>query len=416
MPVDTVAVERAQQVDIKPLIDTRAIEPTKEALEMKFDTSNIDALLNGDAGAPIIKIDGEVIRETPKTPVETPVITPSVEKKVETLATEKKIETPVSEPILKPPVEVKKEELPKVETKKEEVKAPDMADLSKLIKPPGADEDKFDYTLYDAATQLNLRNMSRQSRDWVAGQMKELQNLRQGQKEVFLQHEEGYVLSPEFKQLQQKDYYNKTEAQAWQEALLNIRQGKPYKNITGFDSQSGRPIYSAEQQPTDADQIRVENNLNKCLGAVENNRLQAQQLAGTHTNRVKADLATIDSVRKERFSWAQDPKILDYSMKTSSGTEKKLREIQSDFKSVWPSYMSSHPAVQVAADLMVALEIRTAELREALSKAAVANIKVGEAKLGEPKSDHQPGGDGKSTYKIGNQDIPKTFSLDMMPI
>lgn len=78
--------------------------------------------------------------------------------------------------------------------------------------------------------------------------------------------------------LQRDIYFADTEMQVWQQQLLNIKAGKNYRDITGWDAW-GNPVIAAERQPTDADKERVRMNFSKCLQTKGKMEEQLRQVA-----------------------------------------------------------------------------------------------------------------------------------------
>lgn len=426
-------------VVIKPGVTGTGItpqQPIEPPAEVKAMTFNLDEKLFSGGDGSTIKTDNgtELKVEAPEKKVEEPKkddvgtgLTPDKTK----APAEKKVEPEKKEEkkgVLKAPKEEPKKEEVKTEEKKEEaVTAPKKDDkattaekkeVSKLITPKLSAEkkeaaDTFDYTGFAPQEVTNLKNMSRQSRDWAAALVKQNKELASLKDSTYLQHEGAYVLSPDYKQLQQKQYLAVTEGRAWEQALLAIRGGKKFRDITGFDNR-GQPIMSEERDPSDADEIRVSANLNACIQA--NNALsgQLQEFPVQYKNRLQTDLQAIQQERNARFAWAQDPKLLEYSVEMEGGQEKKIKDIISDFTSMWPAYLQNSPGVKVAADMMVALVIRSAELREALNGQQVEKIKKEEAVRGEPTSEAAPTEITGET-KVNGHSVPKAFSLDGFP-
>lgn len=420
-------------VIIKPGVTGTGItpqQPIEPPAEVKAMTFNLDEnLFSGGDGSTIKTDNGTELKvEAPEKKEEkvaevTPVAKESVEKKE--VVTEKKEEKKEEKKsVLKAPKEEPKKEEVKPEEKKEAVAAEnkeekavatEKKEVSKLITPKSPAEkkeasDTFDYTGFAPQEVTNLKNMSRQSRDWAAALVKQNKELSSLKDSTYLQHEGAYVLSPDYKQLQQRQYLAVTEGRAWEQALLNIRGGKKFRDITGFDNR-GQPIMSEERDPSDADEIRVSSNLNACIQA--NNALsgQLQEFPTQYRNRLQTDLQAIQQERNSRFAWAQDPKLLEYSVEMEGGQEKKIKDIISDFTSIWPPYLQNSPGVKVAADMMVALVIRSAELREALNGQQVEKIKKEEAVRGEPTSEAAPTEITGET-KVNGHAVPKSFSLD----
>lgn len=252
--------------------------------------------------------------------------------------------------------------------------------------------------------------MSRQSREYVAKMIDENKQLSTLKDSNYLQHEQGYTLSPDFQKLQNKTYLAQTEAKCWEASLLNIKAGKPIQEITGF-SPNGEPIFDKAHTATDADEIRITNNLYACNQAAQQLSEQLQSFPQQFKQRIGQDLQTINEVQKEKFAWVADPKLLDYSITVDGQGEQKLKDIKNNFKSVFPSYLANSVAVDVASNLMVSLMIQSAELKEARNGQQIEQIKRQEVQRGEPSSDAAV----TEPSKLAAKGIPSVFSLEGLP-
>ena len=374
-------------INIKPATDAGKIptpqfpiEPPKEVKEMTFSTN--PSLDNSDDST--IKIDHKEVKTLePEIKKEVSVLKAPVEKieaKKEPTKKEEKVEVKKLESVLKAPEKaVEKKEEPIIEIKKEE-------SFKQITPVKEHKEDIFDYSSFTPQEQINLKNMSRQSREWASSLIKETKQLSSLKDSTYLQHEQGYTLSPEFQELRQKDYFARTEAQCWEQALLNIKQGKEFQDIVNFDK-NGNPIMGEKKVASDRDEIRIQNNLSACLSVTQQLNGQLQVFPQRFKQQIQTDLQAIEQVQKEKFAWVQDPKLLDYSIDTENGN-KKLHEVKSDFKSMLPIYLQNSPLADVASNLFVAMVIQGAELKEARNGKQIAEIKKEEASRGEPTSDN----------------------------
>jgi hypothetical protein len=169
---------------------------------------------------------------------------------------------------------------------------------------------------------------------------------------------------------------------------------------------------SEEKQPTDIDEIRISNSLSTCIQAISGLNNEIQQYPTRFKQQMVQDMQAIEQERKERFAWVADPKLLDHDVEVGdNGETRKVHEIRQDFKSLFPAYLANSPGVDVASDLMVALVIQGAQLREAQKGKQVAEIRKEEIKRGEPSSDAVNNSNGKVAHK----GIPSVFSLEGMP-
>jgi hypothetical protein len=393
-------------------------EPPKEIKEMSFsiDPKILGNVESGDSTITIDKKEIKTEQAEVKKEAEPILKAPKEEKKeVETNKEEptKKVEEAKKtgiESVLKAPKEevvVKKEE----QKKEESIKAEKKSELITPVREHKGDQDAFDYSGFSPAEQTNLKNMSRQSREWAAGLIKETKSLAALKDATYLQHEAGYTLSPEFQQLQQSTYLAQTEAQGWERALLNIKSGKPFQDVTGFDKQ-GNIILGKEKPATDADEIRIANNLTLCTQAAQQRNGALQQFPQRFKQQIQADLQAVEQARKEKFAWCADPKLLEFTLDID-GTDKKVKDVKSDFKAILPIYWQNSPIAEVASDMFVAMVIQGIELKEARNGKQIAEIKKQEATRGEPSSDNVEQVVKKT--EINGKPIPSTFSLEGAP-
>jgi hypothetical protein len=328
-----------------------------------------------------------------------------------------------------PIVKIEEKAAPKVEEKPEEkksiLKAPadskveakvtpetkGATEKKEIVKPivPPAKTDEFDYSGFSQQEVVNLKNMSRQSRDYTANLIKQNKELAGLKDSTYLQHPEAYTLSPEYQENVTKVNRALTEGQLWERALLDIRAGKEtYQQPIGIN-EKGQIVLSEPVKPTDRDDIRISNNIMACNQAATQSRNTLQGLPQQFKQRIDQDLQTINQVQAERFSWVADPKILDYTVEVPGLGEKKLGDIKSEFKGMFPVYLRNNIAVDVASNLWITMQIQAAELRQAQQGKQIAEIQKDEIRRGEPSSSAHDGDKGK---KIGSG---AEFTLDGFP-
>jgi len=405
-------------ITITPQVDTgkgatpqMPMEPPKEVKEMVFSTENLEKILGKEPGQSIITSKGQEIKEV------VPDIKKEEEKPVEKKEEPKKegVKKVEASPVIKPPKEEKKiEEVVKEPVKeiiKEEKK--ETKKLDTLISPvkPSV-EDTFDYSKYNQEEQHVLKNMNRTSREYVSKLMEKSRIIPELEKGLYLQHENAYVISPEFQGLRQKEFMLRKEHAAYEDALVNIRAGKPFKIPVKYDD-NGNLVMSEERMAGDKDQITIESQLASYVGQIGQTNQQIRELPTRYKQAVDSGLKAVEEERRQHFAWAQDPKLLDYTVETEKG-EIPIKKVISDFVSIWPPYLQNDPGVRVAADLFVALQIRSAELQRALNGKAKEDVKADEDKLTEPTSDVKAV-ESKVT-KVNGKEIPEVFSLEGSPL
>ena len=410
---------------LKPATDAGRIPtpvmPSEPPQAVKDMTFSIDPTVLGQPSDSTIKVDGkevktepaEVKKEVAKKESEPVLKAPKEEiTKVDTKVPadkpkeepKKEVKEPVS--VLKPLTEVKKDDV----KKDEPVKVDKKPDIITPVKPEG--HDAFDYSSFTPQEQITLKNMSRQSREYTANLIKENKQLAALKDSTYLQHEQGYTLSPEYQEIQQRNYLAQTEAKCWERALLKIKAGKKFQDIVGFDQKTGQPVMGAEKDPSDQDEIRISNNLTLCSQYVGQYNNVLQTYSQRFRQQVQSDLQAIEQTQKERFAWVADPKLLEYSINID-GTDKKVKDIKSDFKNILPIYRQNDVLADVASNLFVAMVIQGAELKEARNEQQIAEIKKQEAVRAEPSSDNVDSQVKKT--EINGKTIPSMFSLEGAP-
>lgn len=399
---------------VSPLAPQMPTTPTKEALAMNFQLDP-EAFDNSGSGTKITTDEGIQLKENNNNATKETI----VEKK-EDKVNEKVAETKETNETVVPVKEDKKTEPATIKSvlkapKKDGEKKEEVVDTGEKpkIEPvtlPAKKEDSFDYSKYAPHEVVNLKNMSRQSREFAVKLMEENKKLSSQKDSLYLQHEQGYLLSPEYKELSNKRNMLAIEGNAWKDALIKIKKGEPFKEPIGYNP-DGTLSFSAERPPSDEDELKISQIFNNTSNQYNNVSSQLQVLPKQYGDRVNADLIIIKDLQKQLFSWHQDPELMNHSVEVSGQGDRTLNQIKQEFVSQWPSYMVSHPAVQIAADLMISLRIRDAELREARATANVATIKQKEVSRGEPSSNNLPA----ATTSTARRGVPSVFSIEEMP-
>ena len=381
----------------KTLTPQMPTEPTPEAKAMEFKMP--DSELFGD-NAGTLTIDHKPVEEIK------PEIKPEVKIEKE-VKPEVKIEEAKKvvekKSVLKPPTDEKL----KIEETKTEVK-PVIKPISPVKEVKASEQDSFDYSKYAPAEVTNMKNMSRPSREAYSKLIDDNKRLSALENSTYLQHEQAYTLSPDYQALQVNNYRAQIEGQCWEKSLLDIRAGKEFQEITGFDK-NNNPIFSAPRKPTDRDEIRVSNNMSLCINKGQEFNGQLQQFSNQFKQRVQQDQQAINQYERDNFAWVSDPSLLEHSITIDGIGDKKVKDIISEVKGMFPIYDRNSTGAKMTAHLAVALIIRNAELKEALNGQQVAQIQKEEIQRAEPSSDTR-----ETKPANTNGAIPKDFSLGEM--
>ncbi len=356
--------------------------PDIEKIEFKMD----DSLLSPDSGAQ--RIENDVVINTNASQDAAALKKGLKEEKVETKKEEGK-----------PAEEVKKDEV-KVEEKKEEKKK---SPLDVLKMPPKTEEIKKeeaiptkehvgrDYSIFDAEEQAAAKQMSNGAFEQFTKLKK--QSL-EGSGQVFYQHPDAYTTHPQYKQSLATVQQGEQEHEFWQQQLLNCKANKPIKNLTGYDSKTGQPVFGADVSPSPL----VEEQIRQLMYTTQQNtqqaRVQAENIKQQYQREYQSIKTNFNVERNKRFAWAANPEMLKATLDLVDDKGEKhtmsVQEIKDNFKSLFPAYLSSDMGVEVASDLMVALQMQKAFYATEGAKEAIKETIKAEEKAIEPSSDTKP--------------------------
>jgi hypothetical protein len=403
------------QPDTKGAKPQMPLEPPKEVKEMTFAPPPPDffdqssTTITTDNGTRITETtsnDGMIVedKEKPKAgevipakKEDAPIIPPKKDETIVPIKKDEKKEEPKA--ILKPPTESK----PGVPTPTD--KKNQLPKEAPIAPPAPKDKDEFDYTGYSPQEATNLKNMSRQSRDWVASLVKDKKALEPLKDSTYLQHEQAYTLNPEYQDMTKSVQLAQLEGNFWREQLLKIKVGKPFRDLQGFKP-DGTPMLSEERQPTDSDELRVANNYSLCTQETQRRFGKLQEYPNQFKSRIASDLGAISQKQAELFAWVQNPTLMDHSVEIEGRGDVSLKDLKKDFISLIPAYLQKGPIADLASNMFIALQIRNAELREARKTGAVGTIQNEEANRVEPTSQNAP-----SQEQGKNGKIPSTFGM-----
>ena len=352
-------------------------EPPESILKMEFKMD--DDLLSSDRSMTRIEEPTVINTNASETP---PLKAPdkkvdSEQKKDDVVqpkaTTTKQAEVPKEEK-KRSPLDVLKMPEKKIEDQKTEV-------LSK-------DHEARDYSIFDAEEQVAAKQMSNTA-------FQQFTKLKKASKsdQIFYQHPEAYTTHPQYKEAVLNVQYGEQEHAFWQQQLLNCKEGKAVKNLTGYDTK-GNPIFGTDvpASPIVEEQIR-----NLMYNTQQNTNKARADIQGIQT-KFKAEFSTVrsrfDAERSTRFAWAQNPEVLnatlDLTDEQGNKHTKTVKQIKDDFKSLFPSYLVNDMGVEVASDLMVALQMMKQFHATQETKEIVKQTIEHEEKLVEPSSGAKP--------------------------
>ena len=325
----------------------------------------------------VLNFEDEGTDETPPVKVEE-----KKEEKVAEKAPSLEI-PPVKVPVLTE-VEETEEVIPQKET------PPPLLEGIKPPAPKGQGTVQRDYAGYSADEQAVLKQMSNPAFEFTSKLIKKAKELEPLKDAHYLQTEDGYMLTPEYKSLAADAYYAETEGQYLMQCLEQIGLGNKWRPMTGW-TKAGEPIFGPEREPTaiEAEKIRVD--LSKISGIAQQAQAKMQVLPQQFRQRIQQDNQMIQQEQEKLFEWVKNPAILDSKVPVGGGVEHTIREMKENVKSMFPSYHRNSVGVEAASNLFVALKIYAAEIMDLRKQLEVTTIKKEEAINQEPKGDKKTG-------------------------
>lgn len=354
--------------------DTTSKEPSnlpKEIADMEFGKGN--------------GIDDFEVEQLPEQGVDTTKPLVKEEKKAETLKENKK------------EIEPKKEE-PLKEEKKQ------VSPLDRLTKPPGQRKEDAngkkttdvtpqkpltpanrDYTGYTTQEAAALKQMSNEGFELASKLIKENKELAKLKDSSIYQHEQAYLLDPQYRQLREDAHYANKEGEYWKGQLIDMDSGKDFVPIVGWN-QDGSPKLGTPRKPTKMDEENCRIAVMNCNNVVGQLNGRIQQFRGQYKQTVQTDLQAIQNYRKSQFGWVADSKYLDNVINVEGLGERSLRQIREDVRSMLPVYMQNHPLAEVLGDLVIGIRLKDSELSELRNTKQVEGVKQEEQQRVEPSS------------------------------
>jgi hypothetical protein len=170
-----------------------------------------------------------------------------------------------------------------------------------------------DEKIFRAASPNPIFNWAKQRLPELYGAYKERETLKQQleefkrttQPQTFAEHPQAYILNPEYEKAQTNYALVSEEEEHWLTQLKNVRQGKPWQDITGRDAQ-GRLVKSApidietEEARVNAD-IQLAQLLNQAGQYKQQFANQANGIRQQHTQLYQQETQRVQDELKKYF-------------------------------------------------------------------------------------------------------------------
>lgn len=316
---------------------------------------------------------------------------------------DKKVETKVK-PKTEVVVEVKTGEADtnEIQSKEEKVEVQpkeEKTGFSKFLKAPkskveeqqtGKVQDKQgtvgrDYSGFTESETSALKQMSNAGFELAAKALKDNKELAKLKDSTYLQHDQAFVLDPNYQKLHSDSTYIRKEFDYWQQQLANMDKGEKWQPIKGWDK-NGNPVLDKERDPSKGDEEQVRMLMQKCYNMQTDVQGQIDQYPSKYKSQVSTDMQKSNAERTNRFPWVKDSSLMEHTINVEGLGERSIKQVYDDIKGLFPSYMQKHPAMDWVADLYVSFMVQQAEISELRTGKQVDTVRQDEKSLVEPTS------------------------------
>jgi hypothetical protein len=220
----------------------------------------------------------------------------------------------------------------------------------------------FDYTGFQPEEVTMLKQMSNPAREFTAKALRDFAKLRSEQPAAYYQHPEAYRLTPEFVSRATDYEYATREQQFWRQQLIQIRAGKPWNGISGWD-EKGNALLTGPFKPNDEAEIDVSNVLQNVTNQAGNIQGELRGLQQNFAKRIQTGAAILQAERAKRFEWVNKPELLEETIPLPDVGDTKLKAIRDDFKQLFDTVHHNNPLMELCQDMFVALQVYGARIR-----------------------------------------------------
>jgi hypothetical protein len=197
--------------------------------------------------------------------------------------------------------------------------------------PPQRDYSAYPQELVPVLRQLNNKAFAEYAPQLKAAyeartKATELETKLQQQPKFYHEHPDAYQLDPEYRELTTHANFVQFEANHWRNQLVNIKQGKPWQELKGYDK-NNRPVFEDVAAPEDGTvdaqaEVLVQQMLGQASGeqsrvmanlsSYQQRYQQSRQSAEAELNEVRTKLFptlrpdTLEGIDKENYKLAVD--------------------------------------------------------------------------------------------------------------
>lgn len=320
----------------------------------------------------------------------------------------------------KPALEKDKKVAPVADTTKQDDKKDEKKEDSQQITLPRKDDKKDttqkkddkkpaqrDYSGYSEAEVEVLKQMSNPAFEFATSRLKELKELRDKKPDSYLQHPQGYILSPDYNEAVQNHNLAQFEYNHYKTQLINLRAGKKWTRVLGYKA-DGSAVLSEQQDPTEEADVELSGLVNYAQQLQNQFSQKADQVRQGYTRNVEASVSALNTERAKRFEWVAKPELLDSKIEIEGMGEVPVKKVIEDFKSFFAPHFRGSPILDLTADMFVAVQLLKNQIKGLQSQLLGAEKLRKDVIRAEPVVE---GGEGGAATVRGNGE----FSTDGMP-
>jgi hypothetical protein len=215
-------------------------------------------------------------------------------------------------------------------------------------------------------------------------------------------HPEGYVLDPNFQQLNTAAERCAFEEQFWSQQLENIENGKPYVDLLGYNPKTGDPVYKQMPAPGNGTvDIRAKIDVQKNLTQASMQRVNLEgarnQYRGHYAAQAQAAATELEESNRKIFKNLDEAKF-----------DPKEKQYTTFVRDALPPVYRSHPLVKPLGLAFVAY------MRLAQQYSELAGKYNGRAKAAASRQQRGPRPTGGAPAPVANGGAGETYDLDAM--
>lgn len=243
------------------------------------------------------------------------------------------------------------------------------------------------------------------------GKVEELNKVLEGKgiPPNYYSHPQAFTLTPQFTQLQDKYDRLTAEREFYEAQLVNVKSGKPFVKIAGYDKNTGQPQLTPAREGTHADDVEISNLIQRYIAAESGIQNEVAGMQATFKQTYESQTAAIHSV-------------IDKNIEQLIPELRPAKEEMETFLGAIPPAFKDDPMAK-AASKMYGVILRQAKLlgeyrakEKNVKKIAADNEEAGPNTKNLPRNGtagaNKPNGSGKTVRLPNGKVVPAVFDIN----